>query len=465
MTDQERYDTIGALGFPWMKTPHLDRLVNEGVTFDRCFVTAPSCAPSRASFFCADYPHRVGVLRNGHPWQRASWIERFRDAGYHTINLGKMHTQPFDDQCGFTQRFVVENKDRPLWAAQGGYFYDEWQRHLFQNGVHWPDRDWYKAEHPDYETGLGTYPWPIDEKYHPDQYIGDLATWFIDEWPSEGPMFLQVGFPGPHPPFDAPQRYIDLYDDADIPVPEVTDEELAGQPPPQASYREEMLSNNHDAVKWHEKPSREQLLRLRRFYAANMTLIDEQVGRIVDALERKGILNNTVIVFTSDHGDNLGDHGHIQKWTMYDEILRVPAIAWAPGKLPAGQRVDGMIQQFDLAAMMFDLAGMEPPESPVARSALNLVNGDWEGRDAVFAEHGPDALMHDIEYYHMIRTEEWKLVRYARQPWGELYNLTDDPGETRNLWERAEHNDVKLMLLNRLLDEQSPPTLASPQSA
>jgi arylsulfatase len=465
VTDQERYDTIGALGFDWMQTPNLDRLMNEGVSFDRCYCTAPSCAPSRASFFCADWPHRIGVLRNGHHWQKPSWIETFQDAGYHTINLGKMHTQPVDDHCGFDQRFIVENKDRPTWAAVGGYFYDEWQRYLFQNGVKFPERNWYKAEHPDWAEGCGAYPWPLEEKYHPDQYVGDLADWFIRQWPSGGPMFMEIGFPGPHPPYDPPQRYLDMYEGVDIPIPEVDRAELDGQPLPHASYRREMMTNNHDSVKWHDQPTAEQLRRLRKHYAANMTLIDEQVGRIVQALEDTGMLDNTVIVFTSDHGDNLGDHGHIQKWTFYEEILRVPAIAWAPGRLPAGQRYDGMIEQFDLAAMMLEFAGLDLPDDSPAQSAAGLVDGTWKGRDAVFAEHGPDALMYEIDYMHMVRTDRWKLVRYKERDYGELYDLASDAGETRNLWDDPACADIKLEMLNRLLDIQSPHTVQSKRSA
>lgn len=465
ITDQQRFDTINAHGFPWMKTPHLDRLVNEGVSFERCFCTGPSCAPARASLFCADWPHRVGVLRNGHHWQKPSWIERFRDAGYHTINLGKMHTHPVDDQCGFTQRFIVENKDRPLWAAQGGYFYDEWQRYLFQNGVKFPSRDWYKAEHPKYDTALGAYEWPLEEKYHPDRYVGDLACWFIDEWPSGGPLFLQIGFPGPHPPFDPPQRYIDMYDGVDIPVPEVTQEELDGQPWPQQSYRREMVENNHDAVKWHDQPTKEQLKRMRKFYAANMTLIDEQIGRIIEKLDEKGFLDNSIIVFTSDHGDNLGDHGHIQKWTFYEEIIRMPAIAWAPGRLHAGRRENGMIEQFDLAAMVLDMAGLSVAWDSPARSAGDLLTGEWQGRDAVFAEHGPDALQHEVDYMNMVRTDRWKLVRYKERDFGELYDLESEAGETKNLWDDPAYREVKLELLQKLLDLQAPHTAQSPYSA
>ena len=209
---------------------------------------------------------------------------------------------------------------------------------------------------------------------------------------------------------------------------------MAKQPPPHAAYRLEMIRGNHDAVRWRERPTPEQLNRLRRHYAANVTLIDAQIGRILAALEGKGTLENAIMLLTSDHGDCLGDHGHIQKWTMYDCITRVPAIAWAPGRLPAGQRTAALTQQMDLAPMLFELAGLEPPQGP-AVSALPAARGESTGREVVYAEHSADNILKEVEFVTMVRTREWKLVHYLDQPWGELYDLRNDPAEVQNLWD------------------------------
>ncbi len=451
MTDQQRYDTIGALGFPYMRTPHLDRLAREGLVFEQCYCTAPSCVPSRASFFNAQYPHTLGVYNNAHPWGR-SWVGRFQAAGYHTVNVGKMHTGPMDAPCGFDQRFVVENKDRPLRLNRPhGNFYDEWDKFLNNSGVRKPSRHSYRAEHPDYETALGAYEWPLEEKYHPDVFVGTMAEWFIEQRESQSPLFLQIGFPGPHPPYDPPGRVLKYYDDVALPVPEVSEEELAGQPPPQTAYRREMIEGNHDAVRWHEHPTREQLLRLRRHYAANVTLIDEQVGRILRALEQKGYLENAIVLFTSDHGDCLGDHGHIQKWTMYDCITRMPTIVWAPGRLPTGKQVDELIQQMDLVPMLFELVGLEPPDGS-AVSALPVALGERGGREVVFAEHSADNILKEVKFITMVRSRDWKLVHYLDQPWGELYDLQGDPQEARNLWGDPAHRGVRQELLAVLRD-------------
>jgi arylsulfatase len=452
MTDQQRYDTIGALGFPYMRTPNLDRLAREGVVFEQCYCTAPSCVPSRASFFNVQYPHTLKVYHNACPWER-SWVEQFQTAGYHTVNIGKMHTGPMDAPCGFDQRFVVENKDRPLHLNRPhGNFYDEWDKFLSNSGVRKPSRHSYRAEHPDYETRLGAYEWPLEEKYHSDVFVGTMAEWFIEQRESQSPLFLQIGFPGPHPPYDPPKRFLEYYDGVELPVPVISGEELAKQPPPHAVYRREMIGGNHDAVRWHERPTREQLLRLRRHYAANVTLIDEQVGRVLVALERRGYLDNAVVLFMSDHGDCLGDHGHIQKWTMYDCITRMPTLVWAPGRLPAREHVDEMIQQMDLVPMLFELAGLEPPHAGAAVSALAVVRGESPGRDVVFAEHSADNILREVKFITMVRTRDWKLVHYLDQPWGELYDLQNDPDEVQNLWDDIACDHAREELLAVLRD-------------
>ena len=140
ITDQQRYDTINALGYPHMDTPNLDRLANEGVSFDNCHITAPSCAPARASLFTGYYPHVTGILANGDRWRR-SWVENLADAGYHCVNIGKMHSNPFETPLGFHERYVVENKDRYL---EGRYYFDEWDKALAARGHVKQQRELYR---------------------------------------------------------------------------------------------------------------------------------------------------------------------------------------------------------------------------------------------------------------------------------------------------------------------------------
>jgi arylsulfatase len=448
MTDQQRYDTVASLGFPHMITPSLDRLARQGMSFTNAFVTAPSCVPSRASFFNMLYPLSIGVSRNASPW-RHSWVESLQQAGYHTVNIGKMHTVPLDAPCGFDQRLIVENKDRPPRPdAPHGAFLDEWEKALAFAGVRKPGRASYRDEHPEYETALGAYEWTLEERFHPDAFVGDMARRFVDSRRSSSPLFLHVGFPGPHPPYDPPGRFVRLYGDRALPVPEVTDGELAGQTPAHRVLREVMIAGNHDAVRWHERPSREALLRLRRFYAANVTLIDGKIGEIMKALEARGYLEDAVVVFTSDHGDALGDHGLIQKWSMYDCVLRAPLIVSWPGRLRSGSASDRLIQHMDVAPLLLEAAGVKLPDGT---HATPLASGLPPGRRRVFAEHGRDNMYRDIRMVSMLRTAEHKLVHYLDEPWGELYDLARDPGETVNLWDDGAHAAVRRELMDSLV--------------
>ncbi len=170
VTDQQRYDTIGALGFPYADTPNIDRLVEEGVSFDECHITGASCVPSRASLFNGYYPHTTGILRNGHAWQR-TWVEDLARAGYRCISVGKMHTLPLDAPAGFHERYIVENKDRYL---EHRYFFDEWDKALAAHGLVKQQRTSYRR-HADYAERLGAFEWELPEALHADMFLGNTA--------------------------------------------------------------------------------------------------------------------------------------------------------------------------------------------------------------------------------------------------------------------------------------------------
>lgn len=446
ITDQQRFDTIGALGFPYMDTPNLDRLVHEGVALTNCHVAAPSCAPSRASLFTGYYPHTTGIFKNADTWRR-SWVESLAAAGYHCVNIGKMHTYPFETPLGFHERYVVENKDRYL---EGRYYFDEWDKALQARNLDKPGRVGYR-QLDDYRERMGAFEWPIDEDMHPDAFVGDLAAWWIDSYPRTEPLFLQIGFPGPHPPYDPPQRYAEPYLAKDLPIQGVMDEELAMQPPPLRALREHNVEVDHDSVVHDLDPTPEQLHRLRAYYLANVTLIDEKVGQILERLDARGYLDDAVVVFTSDHGDCLGDHGHIQKWTMYDIITRAPTIVWSPGRFRPGTRLDELIQQMDLGATFLELAGVEVPSSMEAISVLPALEGrERVERPFVFAEHSRDNILQATEFMTMVRSRDWKLVHFLDEPFGQLFDLVQDPREVRNLWDDPEHQAKKQELLNVL---------------
>ncbi len=446
ITDQQRYDTINALGFPYMDTPHLDRLTREGVSFDNCHVTAPSCAPARASLFTGYYPHVTGILRNGDRWRR-SWVGDLAGAGYHCVNIGKMHSSPFETPLGFHERYVVENKDR---YREGRYYFDEWDKALQARGLVKQQRALYRRR-ADYAERLGAFSWDLPPETHSDNFVGGLAQWWLRAYPKTQPLFLQIGFPGPHPPYDPTPEAAADYIDRALPLPQVTQAELDGQPPPYQRLRQHNTEIDHDSIVHLKNPSRLQLQRLRAYYAANVSMIDQQVGGILAALKERGYLQNSIVIFTSDHGDCLGDHGHIQKWTMYDIITRVPAIFWAPGRFAGGRRLDAQCQWMDIGPTVLELAGLQPPAAMQARSLLPALRGEaWSGREYVFAEHPADGV-YEGPYMTMVRSARYKLVHFLDQDYGQLFDLETDPGELENRWADAALASIKREMLDALL--------------
>lgn len=443
ITDQQRYDTIRALGYDYMDTPHLDRLAGEGVVFTDCHVTAASCAPARASLFKGYYPHTTGILKNADMWRR-SWIELLNGAGYHCTNIGKMHTWPFETELGFDERYVVENKDRYL---EGRYYFDEWDKALRFRGLVKQQRELYRRL-PDYRQRLGAFEWELPEDAHPDMFVGDMAVWWINSFPKTEPLFLQIGFPGPHPPYDPIPRYAEPYLKQDLPLLEVTEEELENQPPPFKELRRHNHEIDHDSVVLDLNPTQEQRRRQRAYYLANVTMIDEKVGQILAALDRQGYLDNAVVIFTSDHGDCLTDHGHSQKWTMYDLITRVPLVVWSPQRFPGGRTVKAPCQQIDLGPTILELAQVEVPHTLEAISLLDALFGaEWAGRNYVFAEQAKDGILTGCEFMTMVRSPAWKLVHFLDEPYGQLFDLLHDPNELHNLWPDPAAAEMKQELL------------------
>jgi arylsulfatase len=433
MTDQQRFDTIRALGADHMHTPTLDRLVREGVSFDNCFVNAASCVPARAALFSGYSPHVTGVLRNGQAWSR-TWVSRLAAAGYHCVSVGKMHTIPYDAPAGFHERFVVENKDR---FYEGRWFADEWDKALKAQGAVKPSRAGYRAL-ADYGERLGAVEWPLERAQHADVFVGETARWWLATRPRPEALFLQVGFPGPHPPYDPPADYIDRYREVS-PVPEVTAEELDELPPGLKAKRVHDTRVDHDAVSWTLDPTPAQLRRLRAHYDGNVTLIDEELGLLIGMLERQGYLPNCVVIFVSDHGDNLGAHGLSQKWSMYETVTRVPCI--------------GLCQLFDIGPTILELAGLAPPDGWEAESLVPALRGEpWTGRDAVFCEQAGDVAMEGTRLITMIRTAEEKAVIFLGSEGGQYFDLRSDPREVRNLWRAPEVQPRIAALTARMLE-------------
>lgn len=444
-TDQQRYDTIGALGFDYADTPNLDTLVAEGVNFSGCYANSPVCGPTRAALFSGMSPHASGKLHNGARWDDC-WIRDLAQSGYHCVNVGKMHTQPMDEKFGFHERYVVENKDRSQIPAK---FLDELDKAILAHNLEKPGGNTYSRDVPDYEQNLGAYEWPLPAHLHPDNFVGDTALRWIDmashEYRVKKPIFLEIGFPGPHPPYDPTGDDLDGMYGREYPLLPVTDEELASQPQELREFRSHQESFPYDSVWFDAKASDERRQRLWAYYNANMRMIDRKIGEIMSALRSNGFLENAVVIFSSDHGDNLGDHGLSQKWNMYEQSVHVPLVVWSSGLFPGGREVSDLYSWFDIGATVLELAGLSVPKHFEAISLLPALRDELgaKGRKVVFSEVARDQVMQTVEYCVMARDHEWKYIEYLGDDLGQLFSMTQDPNELVNLWNDSNYADVR----------------------
>lgn len=439
ITDQQRADTIAALGARHMITPNLDRLVAHGTSFTHAYSAGATCIASRAALFTGMWPHNTGVYSFNHWGHHYTWVQDLRDKGYHTVNLGKMHCSPLYSPNGFDERRVVENTCNQ-WLRNGGAD-DEWGKALDMAGIIRPIR---QETVPGWRGMLNSLAWEYDDKLHVDAFVGDMATSWIGHWPEKRPLFLEIGFVGPHEPYTPPQRCLDLYQGRSVPPAQYRDGEFFTKPPQIEAHQEHfLLTTDEESVIDLRTATPEMIDRMRRHYFASITHIDEKIGSILGQLERKGILSNSIVIFTSDHGDNLGDHRLPYKWVMSEPVVNIPLVIADFRRPPAPRRDASLVSQIDLGPTILEWAGLTAPTFCDGRSLAAAIS---DGRDA-----GGDRVHCEDNYQIMVRTKDSKLVYYIDQPYGEYYDLAADPHELDNLWDRSERRAERDVLLMELL--------------
>ena len=288
---------------------------------------------------------------------------------------------------------------------------------------------------------------------HPDVFVSQMGCWWLDRYPGDEPFFLQIGLPGPHPPYDPTKEFLDMYEGREMPAPIPPDPQA--QPQAMQQLRDFHLGEDADGVVHLPDPSAEQSRRQRAHYYANVTLIDHQVGEIIKSLEQRGVMDNTIIVFTSDHGDALGDHGHSQKWNMYQSTVHIPAVVFGAGRIPAQRRISDNVALFDFGPTILEWAGVEVPQWMEAKSLLPYFSDEalqGQGRNRVFAEHSNDALLTGTRFMTMILEGKMKLVHFVDAEKGMLFDLSDDPDEINNLWDDPDRAETRDRLIDEILN-------------
>ena len=274
-------------------------------------------------------------------------------------------------------------------------------------------------------------------------FIGTSAVTWIDTYQGDKPLFLQIGFTGPHEPWDPLPRHLEAYDGREMPPRYLKEGELDEKPPQHQAHLEFHAATGHESQIDLRGATEAEIAEMKRHYFAKITTVDERVGRVLDSLEARGWLENSLLIFCSDHGEMLGDHGLAYKWLMYDSIVHIPLIIRHPGSVDAAGEITDLVSLMDLGPTILDAAGVDVPTYLEGRSLLPYLNDEEiEPREFVFCEDN---------YQIMMRGETHKLVYYIGQDAGELYDLVADPHELDNLWDAPQHSALKTELLGRLL--------------
>ena len=471
LTDQQRKDSIGAYGNPLVRTPSLDRLAAEGVRFERAYCQNPFCSPSRASILTGLYPRTHGLWHNGIRFDAVgapTLADMLGEHGYRTGSVGKIHLGPsfgphppsgFEESrdywskhpqmrhwrgpyCGFQE--VEMTHGHVHYSATSGH-YGAYLAEEFPEGVDLFKRDSALLDQGYFETWRNAMP----EEHHYNTWIAQRTIGMIDRFGAE-PFFIHCSFPDPHHPLSACEPYASMYDPAEVPQPiPASLEELERMPPVYRAYylgRENFFGK---PPSFPDKIAGEPLREMMAQMYGMVTHVDRCIGRILDHLGARGLLDETLIIFTTDHGELMGDHGFVLKGPFfYQSLLNVPLIVSAPGAEPAVRRE--LVAHVDLVPTILDSLGLELPEYLPGRSLAGQLRGQpGDVRDAVLTEFRPFGGPN----MKLLHTDRWKYVYYAGQPWGELFDLREDPLERRNLFGQPDRADVQGQLHARLLDE------------
>jgi arylsulfatase A-like enzyme len=412
MADDHAAHAVSAYGSRVNTTPHIDRLAREGMRFSRCFVTNSICTPSRAAILTGQYAHINGVpVFNPIDPKRPTLAKYLQAAGYHTGIVGKWHLG--SDPAGFDSWTIL--------------------------------------------PGQGVYNDPIfltpDGRMKRRGYVTDLITEysvdFLKNRPKDRPFFLMCHHKAPHRPWVPDPKYARKWENVEVPEPETFDDDYRTRCD---AAREATMRIDRDLTRTDLKQDpppglnarqlkRWKYQRYMRDYLACVDSIDDSVGRLLDYLDKNGLADNTIVVYTSDQGFFLGDHDWFDKRFMYEESLTIPFLVRWPGRVKAGSVSDGMILNVDFAPTLLDAAGAAVPADMQGKSFLPLLRGespaDW--RTSMYYRYYHYPQDHRVQPHYGVRTERYKLICFNKIGRWELYDLTKDPHELKNLYADPAH--------------------------
>jgi arylsulfatase A-like enzyme len=479
-SDQQHWSALGVLN-PKIKTPNLDRLAREGTRFDRAYCPSPVCSPSRSSIITGQYPSTHGCWTIG--VKLAEDIptvgERFQEQGYDTSLIGKAHFQPLAStpeqtsiECQPTLRDLdfwrdfsgpwygfehIEVARMHADEAHAGQHYGIWMEE--EGLANW--RDYFQEYPPDPDAPKREHAWNLPEEYHYTTWTAERTIANVERAVAEGkPFFSWASFHDPHPPYLVPAPWASMYDPDDMEPGTLTPGELDSMPRHFGLTQEE----RPDYSAWHESGfgnhgfhshlvDNAQLRKDMAIYYGMVSFMDHQIGRILDALDRLGIADNTIVVFSTDHGHFLGQHGLFYKGAFhYEDLIRLPFIVRAPGKVPAGAESTALQSLVDLAPTFLDAIGAPVPGVMQGVSQWDVWQGKAESaREWAMVEnrHQPTKLS-----LRTLVTDRYKLTVYRGSQDGELFDLLDDPQELQNRWSDPEYAGVRAALMLRFVQAE-----------
>ena len=507
ITDQHRADHLGCGGNAIVQTPNIDSIATKGTSWDRFYAANPICMPNRASIMTGRMCSAHGVRHNGIPLSKdhTTFVELLRDAGYRTGLIGKSHLQCFTGLPA-TNRFepaeglvapsrhlrdaiknnrhtpeydleVAPQWDRPLAERTGGDFYGFEHVEVVADHGDQACGDyllWARQQRRDFDSLVGpenslpdnrfnapqAWRTAVPEELYATSWIADRSeAWLSNGAANDKPFFLQMSFPDPHHPFTPPGRYWSMYDPADIPLPASFGQ---GDLPPIRAMRE-ALEKGTDA-RHSQNPFAVTEVEARSIIALTygmITMIDDAIGRVLNRLDSLGLAEDTVVIFTSDHGDYMGDHGLMLKLLLHFQgIIRVPFVWHDPKSRSRGQVDGGLASSIDIAPTILARAGIQPYNGIQGRDLLSS-----RSPGVVIVEEDSQRIMTGFDRPQRVRTivtDKYRMSLREGESWNELYDLSTDPGEFSNLYDKpaglkARHELSELMLRRMIaLQDRSP---------